>query len=243
MIDGGIPLSGGQMTFVVRVGDTVGRGTGPWTPAVHHLLRHLESGGFDGTPRVLGTDADDREILTYIEGDAGLVSATHIVPPDLWSDRILTEAAAFLRRFHDATVGCILPAGVRWQGAQPSPEPHQVIDLDGAGPGPRTWDVGYGAYTFVPLSTDERCRAVGVTGSPDRGRRLRLFCDAYGLDHRADLVETIEQRVRAVAVMIRAAAAAGDARFRRKVDEGHAAGYDADAAYLRQHRTALQRVL
>ncbi len=44
-------LSGGNMSAeVVKVGSTVRRPTGPWTPCVHELLRHLESSGFEGAP-------------------------------------------------------------------------------------------------------------------------------------------------------------------------------------------------
>lgn len=49
-------LSGGYSTPVVRVEDTVRRATGPWSPAVHGLLRHLERQDFDGAPRFLGLD-------------------------------------------------------------------------------------------------------------------------------------------------------------------------------------------
>ena len=42
-----IPLAGGNMSAgVVRVGDTVRRPAGPWTPAVHALLTHLHEAGF-----------------------------------------------------------------------------------------------------------------------------------------------------------------------------------------------------
>ena len=58
------------LTEVERVGDTMRRSTGPWTPAVHALLRHLEAVGFEGAPRVLGSDDQGREVLTFIEGDA-----------------------------------------------------------------------------------------------------------------------------------------------------------------------------
>ena len=34
-------LAGGNLNEVVRVGDTVRRPTGPWTPAVHALLHHF----------------------------------------------------------------------------------------------------------------------------------------------------------------------------------------------------------
>jgi hypothetical protein len=61
-------LTGGRITQgVVRVGNTVRRPTGPHTPFVHSLLRHLEEVGFDGAPRVLGIDEQGREILTFIE--------------------------------------------------------------------------------------------------------------------------------------------------------------------------------
>jgi len=49
-----VPLSGGNTSAVVRVGETVRRSTGHWTPAVHGVLRHLERAGFEGSPRVLG---------------------------------------------------------------------------------------------------------------------------------------------------------------------------------------------
>ncbi|WP_131764830.1 hypothetical protein [Candidatus Protofrankia californiensis] len=37
--------------------------------AIHTLLRHLATVGFDGAPRVLGIDEHGREILTYLDGD------------------------------------------------------------------------------------------------------------------------------------------------------------------------------
>jgi hypothetical protein len=58
------PLTGGNVSVgVVRVGDTVRRPSGPWTPAVHALLRYLGSAGFDGAPEPLGIDAQGREVL------------------------------------------------------------------------------------------------------------------------------------------------------------------------------------
>ena len=40
-----IPLPGGNVGGAVRVGDTVRRPTGPWTPAVHELLEFLADAG------------------------------------------------------------------------------------------------------------------------------------------------------------------------------------------------------
>jgi aminoglycoside phosphotransferase (APT) family kinase protein len=44
---GDVPLPSGRMTSgMVRRGDKVLRPAGPWSPAVHEYLRHLESAGF-----------------------------------------------------------------------------------------------------------------------------------------------------------------------------------------------------
>jgi hypothetical protein len=66
-----IRLAGGGRTAVYRRGDVVIRETGPWTPAVHALLRHLEQAGFSAAPRLVGPgiDADGRETLTFIDGE------------------------------------------------------------------------------------------------------------------------------------------------------------------------------
>jgi len=55
-------LHGGNTSVVVRVGDTVRRHTGRWTPAVHALLAHLTSVGFADAPTVQGIDDQGREI-------------------------------------------------------------------------------------------------------------------------------------------------------------------------------------
>src|SRR5262245_29279562 len=98
---------GGRVTAAVRAGETVRRVTGPWTPAVHALLRHLEAVGFAGAPRVLGLDAQGREMLTFIPGQtsptAGVVT-----------DVALGEVGGLLRRYHDAVVGFALPRGLAW---------------------------------------------------------------------------------------------------------------------------------
>ena len=78
---------------VLRIGDTVRR---PWratSPATGALLEHLERVGFDGAPRFLGADAEGRETLSYIAGDAA------IEPHPAWalSDEALVSVASLLR--------------------------------------------------------------------------------------------------------------------------------------------------
>jgi hypothetical protein len=66
------PLSGGTANrgLVFRVGDTVRRPLRPTSPATHALLGHLDDVGFPGGPRFLGIDANGREVLSYIPGEA-----------------------------------------------------------------------------------------------------------------------------------------------------------------------------
>ena len=57
----------GGINEVVRIGDTVRRPAGPWSPNVHALLRHLE--GFPGVPRVVAEPADGYEHLSFLPGE------------------------------------------------------------------------------------------------------------------------------------------------------------------------------
>ena len=60
------PLYGGlQDARVFRVGDTVRRPAGAWTPTGTALLAHLGRKGFP-SPRPLGLDAKGRETLTFL---------------------------------------------------------------------------------------------------------------------------------------------------------------------------------
>ena len=160
-------LAGGNMTAVVRVGRTVRRATGPWTPVIHALLTHLHESGFTQAPKPLGIDGNDREIITFLEGSV----ATYPLSDEMLSDDTLRAVASMLRRYHDATVHFVIPTDAVWQW--PTHEPAEVIchndfcpynlmfeggrlvgviDFDTASPGPRVWDMAYTAYRFVPLT-------------------------------------------------------------------------------------------
>jgi hypothetical protein len=117
------PLTGGNLSAVVRVGDTVRRPLQPWSAAVHGLLRHLAARGFDGAPRFLGIDDRGREILSFIAGEVG----AYPLPAFMWSDEALAGAARLLRRLHDATRGYVAPDGATWQFAYPDRARHEVI--------------------------------------------------------------------------------------------------------------------
>ena len=73
------------------------RDAGPWTPAVHTLLRHLEDVGFAAAPRLVGSglDTDGREVLTFIDGE--------FTPPGPWSLDGAAAVGRMLRDLHRAT--------------------------------------------------------------------------------------------------------------------------------------------
>jgi Ser/Thr protein kinase RdoA (MazF antagonist) len=157
-------LTGGHMNTVVRVGDTVRRPAGAWTPTVHRLLRHARDRGVGWAPVPHGYDEVGREMLSFISGDV-----PHQMPEWVWSSVVLTDAARALRQWHDATSGFDL-VGAVWNSD--AHEPGEVIchndfapyncvfrdgrfagaiDFDLCSPGPRLWDIAYTAYRYVPL--------------------------------------------------------------------------------------------
>src|SRR5262249_43029002 len=112
-----IPLDGGNVSGgVVRIGDTVRRPAGPWTPAVHALLGHLHAAGFHGAPRPLGLDEHGRDVLTFIPGP----TARPDTSPLLDADARLRRVARLIRDFHDAVTGFRPPPDARWQALIPA---------------------------------------------------------------------------------------------------------------------------
>jgi Ser/Thr protein kinase RdoA (MazF antagonist) len=250
-------LSGGNLTGVVRIGTTVRRALGPWSPTVHHLLRHLEEVRFDGAPRFRGIDDRNREILTYLGGDVGFF-------PYIWLDESLIRAAQLLRRFHDATAQYQAPNDAAWQFVYPDATRHEVIchndfapynlvfvaerpsamiDFDTAGPGPRIWDIAYAVYWFVPLYPHDLPYARGLNDLTQANRRMQLFCTAYGIRYTPELLDTVERRLDALCTHLSTRAAQVERVYQKMVEEGHLAGYQQAIRTLRQHRAALEQYL
>jgi Ser/Thr protein kinase RdoA (MazF antagonist) len=238
------PLGGGNMTSgIVRVGDTVRRPAGPWTPAVHALLAHLHAAGFDGAPRPLGLDEHGREVLTFIPG----------LP--VWPDRFglldddgqLRRVARLIRDFHDAVTGFCPPPGARWQALTPAPGDEIIahhdlapwnliagdrqwafIDWDTAAPGTRLWDLAYAMHGFAPLSADPAYRR------GDAGRRLRVIADAYDLTERQrlDLIPLLGRRTRTMHDFLAERAPRGEQPWARLWQKGHGDVWAADTSYI-----------
>jgi hypothetical protein len=208
-----LPLTGGGLTDVVRVGDTVRRPMRPWSEPVHALLRHLQGCGLATAPAFRGADAQGREILSCIDGDGGIAP----IRREVASDEALVRAAEMIRELHDASATFAWPNDHDWQKLLRDPTgsrevvchndlstynliyreglPVGVVDWDFAAPGSRLWDLAYAAWWLVPLHHPAYMRTVGWPDI-DQPRRLRLLCDAYGLDDRSALLDTIHLRQR-----------------------------------------------
>jgi hypothetical protein len=187
-------LAGGNMGQVFRIADEVDRPAGPWTPAVHALLRRLRADGISEVPTPHGVTAEGRERLEFLPGEVG----NYPLPSWVWSPLVLDDAGRLLRRIHDAGAGLLAEADADvlvWRAATHEPvevichndvAPYNLvyragrivglIDFDFASPGPRIWDLAYLAYRIVPLVGDERD---GAPPLHEREARLRALIEAY----------------------------------------------------------------
>lgn len=197
-------------------GPVVHRPTGPWTPAVHDLLAYLADAGIGGIPRLIGIDADGREVLTYLPG------RTVAVDSEEASDATLDEAARWLRRFHDA-VRSYDPGPRTWRQLSAGLEPGQLIchndtgaynwvvagdrfvgmiDWDQAGPGQPIDDLAFLCWSAVPLF-----REVAVT---DAARRVAVAADGYGGVTASALLDAVADRMTRASDRIEAGIRRGD---------------------------------
>ncbi len=247
-----VTLAGGSMSTVARRGGAVHRSAGPWTPTIHRLLHHLAAAGISWLPRPLGVDEQGREVLTYLPGTV----PAYPMPPWVWKEEVLLDAAAWLAQIHQAGAGFDLADAV-WQ--LPEHEPAEVIclndvapynmvfdedrrlcgiiDVDTASPGPRVWDVAYLAYRLVPLSED---LGTAVLDLAARRRRLHQLCRSYGEagDQVAlrprDVLTSVVHRLEDLAAFTEARATAGADQV-----AGHAELYRSDAVWVNEYADEL----
>lgn len=201
---------------IVRIGNTVHRPTAWWTPAVHDVLRHLESVGFAYSPRVLGIDDQSREILSFFEGESGREGWFKI-----HSDKGLQNYAKLLRKYHDAIAGYKPAADTKWAYANGGLKSDQIVCHGDFGPwnivwqgdepvGIVDWDLVFPAiprYDFLyaleyaaPFRDDDTAlKWHHFSKVPDRKRRIALFAEAYGLQQIGNVVDDVAAMQRAVA--------------------------------------------
>jgi Ser/Thr protein kinase RdoA (MazF antagonist) len=238
------PLAGGNVSSgVVRIGDTVRRPAGPWTPAVHALLTYLRAAGFDGAPEPLGMDDKGREVLRFIPGTVAWGEGFRLLQPV----GELARAGRLIREFHDAVAGFVPPADAHWQVNVP-PDRTEIIahhdlapwnfvigdqrafiDWDMAAPGSRLWDIAWASLGFIPLSADPQLQA------PDAPGRLRAFVDAYGLndaDQRQQLAAMLGPRARSMYQFLADRAAQNVQPWATLWRQGHGEAWRNNADYI-----------
>ncbi|HEX3813523.1 MAG TPA: aminoglycoside phosphotransferase family protein [Mycobacteriales bacterium] len=248
------PLSGGFSNVVVQVGRTVRRDTGPWTEAVHGLLRHLDRVGFRYSPRVLGIDEQGREILSFIDGK----TAWWPWPAALWTDDGLRSVARMVRELGAAVASFSAPAGTIWHGG-PTTDPALrirhgdlapwntvwadgelvgLIDWDTAEPAPPLWDVAQAAWYFVPLRAAGGYQSDGFPTFAEQRHRFGEWCEELDVEPAAVL-----SALRAVQAFERDRIAerggAGIEPYAKFLARGDVAAIDAERAWLDAHHGAL----
>ena len=245
-----IRLDGGNAGGAVRVGDTVRRAAGPWTPAVHALLTHLAGRGFAGSPRPLGVDEQGREVLTFLAGQT--VGSARPWPGWVYAEDTLVQVARWVRGFHHAVADFVPSAGAVWRmGGQWAPgliighndaAPYNAVwrdgklagffDWDMAGPVPAAWDVAFAAFSWVPLHARRVVAREGFTDFKGRPRRLQLFLAEYGwTGPTSAFLEVVAARIQAHVTSLRDLAA-HDPLFARIVTQGGADALEAALAEL-----------
>lgn len=211
-------LEGGNVGGAVRIGRTVRRATGPWTPAVHALLDHLAEQGLPHVPTVLGHDARGREILTYLDGV--VIDVDH----DALTEAQLAATVRWTRRLHEAVRGFEHPGPWRFFGVDAADTiahndlaPYNlcfrgdrlagVFDWDLSGPSTRLFELAHLAWNAVPLfrPVDPRVAA----------RRLEAMAAAYGEYSARAILDAVPGRVQVAVDGIRTAVAGGDEGMRR----------------------------
>ncbi len=250
-------LSGGSTTVVVRVGDTVRRPAGPWTPAAHAVLKHLAAVGFTGAPRVLGFDDRSREVLEYVPGEAGTLDAGNPLPAWFRTPQACRSIGRWIRDFQTAQEGLVLDPALPWRRAAGSSlgpgqvvvhhdvSPYNtirrpdgslvVVDWDFARTGDPVEDLAWAAWRWVPLIAGTWWHAeFGVATGEDVAARqagnLAALLDGYGptADQRVALVDAVATQARAHAADLEQLAVT-DPAFARLVDAGYAARARDDA--------------
>lgn len=249
-------LTGGNVSNVYRLGDTVRRVLKPDSSKIHHLLEYLENKDFSYAPKFLGIDEKGREILSFIEGEAG----NDPLKEYMWSDDVLAEIAKILRLYHDAV--CDFPLSDEWKPIDNTPNkvevlchndfaryniifnnkrPVGIIDFDVAGPGPRIWDIAYTLYTCVPLSrfylseTGEKVYYHSLQDANRINQRVKLFFESYGEEIEEGYLEMVLLRLEGLCKTITRKASEGDIAFQKMIDEGHLEHYQKDMKFIRRH--------
>ena len=183
-------LTGGRNTAeVVRIRDTVRRSRGAGASFAAQVLAVLESVGYPYSPRHLGIDDHDRDVLSYIPGR----TTDH---PSQRRRDAYAVGGRMLRELHDATSGHVLAADQECViHGDPGPfntifrdgRPVAFIDWDSCRPGKRPEDLAYMAWTWC-------IQSAGHVPVGQQAVRLRRLRDGYGCAETDSLLDMMTVR-------------------------------------------------
>jgi hypothetical protein len=197
---------------------------------------------------VLGTDDQDREILSYLPG--------RVIDTDADTERLSDEQIVSLvrwtRGFHEAVAGFTHPGPWRFFPIrEPSLICHNdiapynacfagddlagIFDWDLAGPSTPLLELAFIAWNCVPLWRD--------IGPDNAARRLALIASAYGEFTATQILQAVPGRIQRMLDWIPAAAAAGDEGMANVMTAGEPGRSAAALADLRGRIPAVDRLL
>lgn len=228
VLQGGVANAGA----VVRAGAHVLRPSNQHSASILEFLSELDIAGFRGAPIPVGLEPDGRERLCFIPGDVA------IPPYPRWAqtDSALASVAVLIRSLHDVSER-VDTSSMTWSSEMADPDRGPVIchndvclenvvfrdghavallDFDFAAPGRRTFDLAAFARMCVPVDDDVNSTKLGWNPS-DRPGRLRLVCDAYGLDTegRSEVLHSLDESIGRGGEFVRRRAEAGEPGFVR----------------------------
>ncbi len=244
-----VPLRGGEVNEVVRVGDTVRRTAGRWTPSVQRVLAHLREVDFDLAPEPLGLDARGREVVSWLPGatasrpwpavllgDAGVEQAAAAVaalsgalatyevrPDDVWRHGGVPGSASTTVRHGDLGLWNTVWQGERLTG---------IIDWDYLEPAPPLWDLAQLCWYVAPVRPT-RWADCGFDGEPDLDRRLAIVAEHAGC-RPLDLLTVLDDLMGLDLERTRTWGAAGVHPWRHFLETGFVEDIGVDRAFLRE---------
>lgn len=246
----GVHLPGGSGGVWKKTSETgevrVHRPTGAWTPAVHELLEHLHARSVGGVPKLYGIDAEGREVLEFLQGESIDPEGEPV------SDRVLGEAAAWLRSFHEA-VADFRPEHQVWRPGERALADGEIIchndpgvtnwvvrddtfvgmiDWDRAAPGRPIDDVAFLCWSGVPLM-----REISLT---EVSRRLAVVADSYGGLDPLELLDAVTARMQLISERWQRGIAAGDPGTIALRDSGIMARHEERVAQFDARKPAIR---
>lgn len=183
---------GSNVGEIVRIGKAVHRPLSPNYEFAHSVLEYLQSVNFPLSPEFLGLDKSGREMLGFIDG---------YVPPseirreaNTWTNESLTNVFQGIRAIHDLCAnselrgdketvihGDLTPRNTVYDNGNVV----AFIDWDLARPGDRLEDIGNALWRFLALGAP-------VHDDPEtQGRLIRFCCNAYQLEDRSQVLQSI----------------------------------------------------